>query len=96
MIEIEVEKYKRFRMFKKMNLYTVLTFVVYPVFFTAILVCLFLTCSRGDTTALLTEENAIVNEEQEFNQKANLNEPSEAKDSLYLSRGDFSTTDSYR
>jgi len=49
-------------MFRKLNIYTVLTFVVYPVFFMVILILLFLTTCSG-TAGKLSEKQGLKEKE---------------------------------
>ncbi|MBK5719731.1 hypothetical protein JGH11_02470 [Dysgonomonas sp. Marseille-P4677] len=49
-----------------MNLYTMLTFVVYPVLFIGITMFLFFTCHGGKDTILQIEKNSIVKGEVYF------------------------------
>lgn len=50
-------------MLKKLNLYTVLTFIIYPVFFVVILILLFLTTCSGSIERFSDKGELIGNEE---------------------------------
>lgn len=45
-------------MFKKLNLYTLLTYVVYPIFFVGAFIFIFSTCNKG----ISKKSSAIINE----------------------------------
>lgn len=72
-------------MFKNLNLYTVLTFVIYPVLFTGILLCLFYTCSQKTELNSLEEGKSIV--DKKFQENTASYDSAGMADSLYYIGG---------
>ncbi len=77
-------------MFGKVNLYTALTFIVYPIFVAGLLMFLFFTCTNHSKTALHLETKVAVDEESVFEENVVIKDVSVANDSLYISEYDVS------
>lgn len=77
-------------MFKRLNIYTILTFVVYPVLFIGVLLLLF-SGNGGSKIELQRSESIIENRVQEFHgDTAVWQESSSVKDSLYYLESELS------
>lgn len=77
-------------MFGKLNLYTALTFIVYPIFVAGLLMFLFFTCTNHGKTALHLETKVAVDEESVLEEKVVVEDGSVVNDSLYTSEYGFS------
>lgn len=77
-------------MFKRLNIYTILTFVVYPVLFIGVLLLLF-SGNCGSKIELQRSKSMIENRVQEFRGDSVVwQESSNIKDSLYYPESDLS------
>lgn len=77
-------------MFGKLNLYTTLTFIVYPILFTGLLMFLFFTCTNKTNAIFHSERKVIESEELLLKGNVVLEDASIASDTLYASDYDFS------